>query len=545
MKKLFLLFHTVKYLKFKQLYFRLVRKLTHPKVNQLSLPLSSKDGNWCSHTLYEPKLVSPLRVKLLNVEADISETEVWNSDKFTKLWLYNLHYFDYLHSANADSMHAENQTLIKRWIDENMPPAGNGWEPYPISLRIVNWIKAHLGGQPLDQRALDSLATQADFLSQDLEYHLLGNHLFVNAKALVFAGCFFDGKQAQKWLESGTRILYCELEEQILDDGANFELTPMYHGIMLVDLLDLYNLAQCFAYKFDKRLIALIQQKIPKMLDWLEAMSHLDGDISFFNDSATGIAPTNQRIFDYAETLGFSVGQSKRPSLLDFSASGYVVARTDSAKLIADLGNIGPDYIPGHAHADTLSFELSVFGCRFIVNSGISEYGLSQERLRQRQTAAHNSVSLKELSSSEVWSGFRVARRATISNRSVKNTDTLPYQFNAQHDGFVRQKRNCVHHRSWSMDTGKCVITDSIIGDRHDALGHLHFHPELKIELDRDFSIKVDGERFRGLIKIYGGKPALKESAWHPQFGLSIENKKLEYTFEQGQVKIEISWEEQ
>ena len=39
---------------------------------------------------------------------------------------------------------------------------------------------------------------------------------------------------------------------------------------------------------------------------------------------------------------------------------------------IFDVAPLGPDYLPGHGHADTLSFELSLFGHRFITNSGTS-----------------------------------------------------------------------------------------------------------------------------------------------------------------------------
>ena len=46
------------------------------------------------------------------------------------------------------------------------------------------------------------------------------------------------------------------------------------------------------------------------------------------------------------------------------------------------------------------------------MNSGTSEYGLGEERQRQRGTAAHNTVVIDGENSSEVWAGFRVARRA-------------------------------------------------------------------------------------------------------------------------------------
>ncbi|TOQ84691.1 hypothetical protein CGG86_23720, partial [Vibrio parahaemolyticus] len=69
---------------------------------------------------------------------------------------------------------------------------------------------------------LNSLSLQVQALEQQLEYHLLGNHLFANAKALVFAGCFFKGDLACRWLERGLDILHKEVAEQILSDGGNF-----------------------------------------------------------------------------------------------------------------------------------------------------------------------------------------------------------------------------------------------------------------------------------------------------------------------------------
>ncbi len=56
-------------------------------------------------------------------------------------------------------------------------------------------------------------------------------------------------------------------------------------------------------------------------------------------------------------------------------------ARLGPAYLVCDCANVGPDYLPGHAHADTLSFELSLDGRRLFVNSGTSVYGIGPERI--------------------------------------------------------------------------------------------------------------------------------------------------------------------
>ena len=52
--------------------------------------------------------------------------------------------------------------------------------------------------------------------------------------------------------------------------------------------------------------------------------------------------------------------------------------------LITDVGAIGPDYLPAHAHADTLSFELSLFGRRVVVNGGTSRYATGPRRDAER-----------------------------------------------------------------------------------------------------------------------------------------------------------------
>ena len=61
-------------------------------------------------------------------------------------------------------------------------------------------------------------------------------------KALVFAGLFFNGKESNRWYQIGQKIIDKELLEQVLNDGGNFELSPMYHSIFLEDLLDLVNI---------------------------------------------------------------------------------------------------------------------------------------------------------------------------------------------------------------------------------------------------------------------------------------------------------------
>lgn len=538
-------YHTLKYLKPEQFIYRLIRKVSSPKkrfVNTTLEPIESLE--WVDCSLYQQKLFSPNKAIFLNHQEDIGSPNIWNQEDIAKLWLYNLHYFDDLNAQGKENRKGLHCDILQRWIEENPWGERNGWEPYPTSLRIVNITKASLSGLPLNQEVIDSLAMQADYLSQDLEKHLLGNHLFANAKALIFSGLFFAGNSADNWLRVGLEILEREINEQVLDDGGNFELTPMYHAIMLVDLLDLVNIFNVYPSKVQGSLVSLVVSKVKAMLEWLPAMTHLDGEISFFNDSAMGIAPSPDKIAEYARLLSIEVcGETNASDQLvsDLTDSGYVSVKSKDTCLITDIAGVGPDYIPGHAHADTLSFELSLFGRRLFVNSGTSEYGLGEERLRQRSTQAHNTVSINGMNSSQVWSGFRVAKRAQVFNKGVSQVGSS-VEISASHDGFEQQGAGCIHSRIWQIDESSLTIVDEIKGSFDSAIGYLHLHPDVEVvEVGRSKMILNVGNKPIEL-SLEGGSFSLKPSSWHPEFGVGVKNECLNVVFDANKVRLLVSW---
>jgi hypothetical protein len=123
----------------------------------------------------------------------------WDRSEQSKLWIYNLHYFEWLREAIASERVADDAAWLDRWISENPVGRGAGWEPYPISLRTVNWIIWFLTFGRGTRMHFDSLVTQVRHLVRSIEYHLYGNHLLANAKALICAGTFFEGPEADIW----------------------------------------------------------------------------------------------------------------------------------------------------------------------------------------------------------------------------------------------------------------------------------------------------------------------------------------------------------
>jgi uncharacterized heparinase superfamily protein len=471
-------------------------------------------------------MVGPELMHMLNETRSIDGPTVWNSSECSRLWLYNLHYFDDLVAADAPKRLAWHQALMSRWISENPPGVGVGWEPYPVSLRIVNWIKWALQGTPIPEECIQSLAVQARWLRGHVEWHLLGNHLVANAKALIFAGAFFRGTEAEGWLRDGIEILRTELDEQILSDGGHFERSPMYHGIILEDLLDLLNLRCAFGHRLGVHyslFSSKVSIQVPRMVSWLVAMCHPDGEISLFNDAAMGIAASPSELVRYASRLGFAQPRSCGDGLIHLAASGYVRMQQGPVMAILDVGEVGPRYLPGHAHADTLSYELSLFGHRVAANSGTSTYALGPQRQYQRSTAAHNAVEVDGEDSSEVWGGFRVARRALPVGLELREDDA-GMDVSCGHDGYRRLRGRVLHRRTWRLADSRMTVTDRLTGRCRWAVSRIHLHPDVEASMLTGDSpaiidLCVDG-RNPGLVITC--PTTLLGTEYHPEFGVTL-----------------------
>jgi uncharacterized heparinase superfamily protein len=534
-------YRTIKYLKPSQISALLFRARRRPKPDLGAAPPRRKiTGRWTPAIPRQESMLSLTRFRFFNVEDDVQIPGDWNSTESERLWLYNLHYFDYINASPAPPAALQ---IVERWIQENPPAEGTGWEPYPLSLRIVNWIKYLLAvreqlaflrpeGQAVGERCRQSLAVQARFLTRTVEYHLLANHLFANAKALVFAGLFFEDRESAGWLAKGLSILDREIDEQILSDGGHFERSPMYHCIILEDLLDLANIAAAYPRLVNPELAARWNRAATRMFSWLGAMVHPDGRIALFNDAAFGTAAEPHELAAYAGRLGIPVTSPHRAPLVSLEESGYFRARAGLFTLLADAGPIGPDYQPGHGHADTLSFELSLRNSRVIVDSGTSTYEPGAQRLLERSTAAHNTLEINGQSSSEIWKSFRVARRARVVDRRVSERRDGALSIAAAHDGYRRPAAFTtadgigLHKREFVLSERGLEIKDIVTGRKRVAVRlYFHFHPGTVLVKREKNVVDVYGRGGRFLASLECDslfRVRTEPYDYHPMFGLSL-----------------------
>lgn len=494
--KIKLIYRTVIHLKGIQVFYQIYYKIRNRVLDPISfgtlsgyVPIRKPLG--FSEFSFHPKATrivfsgrTPVQVSFLNQAHEFETNLDWNYSRNGKLWTYNLNYFDFLFDAKLEVDFG--QQLIKRYVDD-YGRLKDGLEPYPISLRGINWIKFLSINNIRDHEIDQCLYKQFKILESNLEYHILANHLLENAFSLFFGAYYF---QNTRFYSKAKQLLLSQLKEQILSDGAHFERSPMYHQIILFRLLDTINLVKNNKWKCNELLKELEDIAI-SMLGWLENITFGSGEIPHLKDATDGIAPTTKELKDYAQLLNID-WETKNAILSD---SGYRKLDNEKFELIVDVGEVGPSYQPGHAHADELNFVLNVKQKPFIVDVGISTYEKNQRRQLERSTNSHNCVSLDNANSSEVWGGFRVATRARV--RVLNDSES---EIEAEHSGFER--KGLIIQRKFSLSHSSVWIEDTLKGNSaliESTVSMLHFHPDVQLQISGE---NIFAENIR--IKLVG-----------------------------------------
>ncbi len=437
------------------------------------------------------------RFRFLNLPpVDFGGRVDWNfAPDRDPLWLYNLHYGEWAGTLSASFLLTGRQRyrdaaigLVSDWIEHNPVCKGPGWEPYPTARRLVAWSRLDFSfpGDSAWQgfrrdRLAPSLRQQARVLADNLEYDLSNNHLIADFRALAWAGLLFpQWPEAGKWRSFGLGGLREEMRRQVLPDGVHDERSISYHTIVLQDLLETWHLCRLSGLPAPED----VEPVLGKMMQFLSDMQAPDGSYPMFNDSvggypidfrsvllAGGLLFGNPRWVslaagaDASYAAGFSTGAGGdlqrqadplrnshlssrgRPgggdALSSYGDAGYVVMRDDNGGcLYFDSGPMGPAHLPGHGHADALSFVLYGKGMPLIVDPGVYSYHDGRWRDHFRSTAAHNTVSIDGQDQCRFWGKFRVAYPP-----KVRLLECSEGRVSGEHDGYARLNRPVIHRR--------------------------------------------------------------------------------------------------
>lgn len=482
-------------------------------------------------------------LELIHQRVDFSSGVDWSYAAAGSLWTYQLHNFDHL---RGEGLSREFRTeVLMSWIRNHR--SGVGWDPHPTSLRLLSWGKLLLSPGSLlldDQKALpiyESMAQQADCLKLNLEVRLQTNHLFSNLVGLVFAGLLFSGERADFWLKYDEDLIK-EMRKQFNSDGGHEERSPMYHCLLVENLLDVLNLARVRPERASARLVKNLEETIARSLSALKVWLQPDGRIALFADSSFGVASEPDSLLQYALDLGVLPREfpGSERVLMD---TGYARLEAKELGLIASVAGPMPAHNPGHAHCDALGFELWCGSERVVTDTGVYEYLSGPRREISRETLSHATLKLGATDQAEVWSAHRVGGRPEVKLLSFEDG----HRFEASCRGWATREN--VHHRIFMTDGRDIEVQDRVEGPGIKTQLSLPLAPGIRARLvhdpDGDAEVHLaleSGRRIRICLPIEA-EWRIEPHVYFPEFGVEVVRQRIvgeSDSFESGRWRFEL-----
>jgi uncharacterized heparinase superfamily protein len=430
---------------------------------------------------------------------------------------------------------------LQSWLESNPPQIGVNWAcTMDVAIRAVNWIWALYFFAQSPTFTDDSLTR---FLKGILQHgrHIIrnledgpirGNHYLADGVGLVYLGIMFpEFKEAEAWRNKGLEILFGEMLHQVYPDGVDFEASIPYHRLVL----ELFLTPILLCRLNDIVVPSTVMVRLEKMFEFVRAYTKPDGTIPVWGDADDGrllrlSRPGLEREFiDHRYLLAIGAVLFNRPDFglaagncweeaiwlfgrqaveyraslpaqpmptpsVHFPNAGIYIMRQNDLYLLLDAGPNGQDDNGGHAHNDTLSFELFAHGKSFIVDPGSYVYTADYKaRNLFRSTAYHNTVIVdgQEVNPFEENRLFSMDNHAKVTVHRWETT--LEYDFfDAEHNGYRRLTQPVTHRRQVYFDKieGWWIIRDLLLGaGSHQLQWNFHFAPEFEDKLICDEGI--------------------------------------------------------
>jgi uncharacterized heparinase superfamily protein len=450
------------------------------------------------------------------------------------------------------------KTSLEQWIAANPYAYSVNWAcTMEVALRIMVWTwffkvfhaSAAWSDAEFQLRFLSSLFLHAEFTSKHLEFSdINGNHYTADAAGLCFAGLFFGaGFAAERWRDTGWKILTSELPRQVFADGVDFEAATAYHRLVL----ELFFLPACYREAQGLPVPEDYQQRLQKMARYTEAYSRPDGSIPLCGDADDaralpfGSQPLNDHRYlcawltlkwgrppsnshnseqsappmrriemaaevywllgaDALQRLAVTADSKPEPVCTAFKDGGFYIMRNATDHIFIDCGPLGQGGRGGHGHNDCLALEVMLNQVLLISDCGAYVYTASYEQRNLfRSTAYHNTPQIDEqeinrfVSWDNLWS-FHPDAQYQVLEWQPGIEKTL---FRGSHNGYLRLPNPVSLQRTVVLDhrAHKLTIKDDFFctGAHHYQIPlHLAIGVRPELTPQRDVILYAGGERF-------------------------------------------------
>ena len=443
--------------------------------------------------------------------AETEPADLWRAGSATDDWLAELHSFDWLRDVRAvggDAARRRARDLVMEWLEREDRWRPVAWRPDVLAQRLANWLTyaeyLFPSDEPTDARPLlGSLTRQTRHLRRVVPLLDPGVERLMVLRGLVYTGvCVAEqARHLPRWLD----LLAKEVDAQVATDGGHLSRSPAVQFAILRHLVELRTLLRESGIETPQA----VQNAIDRMAPMVRFFRHGDGGLALFNDTNEDENWLIDVVLTRAEARGKPLAEAPHVGFQRMSANRTLV--------IMDAGLVAPPGFDAHAHAGTLSFEMSVGRQRLIVNCGAYAGTREDWRVAQRTTAAHSTVTIDDLNSAEILGGKLIGLRprlAKVARREADGNFWIDAGV-AEYGGFA----GLGHRRRLYLSSsgGDLRGEDTLVGKgSHRFSVRFHLHPSVTASLAQNAESVLlrlgDGGGWR--LRASGGVTGLQESVY-------------------------------
>ena len=446
-------------------------------------------------------------------------------------WLAELHGFAWLRDVKevgGEEPARFAAAMVEGWIERFGRYTPLPWRADVVGERLAAWIShSAMIFRGADRSFIDkffrSLGQQRRHLMRVVPGLLDGACLLHAIKALIYAQLALTERDGP--LNAALDLFVREIQRQILADGGHCERSPALQIEVLRDLVDVRG-ALVAAHK---EVPSAVQSAIDRMAPMVRFFRHSDGGLALYNDSDEGDAAAIDLLLARSAATGKPLTHA--PHI------GFHRLVAGSTLVIADTGAPAKRGLDEHAHAGTLSFEMSIGKDRMIVNCGTFPGADAQWRRALRATAAHSTAVIDDTNSSEIKPdgsmGARVERCV-----ATRNDADGAFWLDASHDGYWRGF-GVMHKRRLYLAAGGQDLRgeDNFVNEQGKKVKgagrgftiRFHLHPSVRVSLVQNGASALlqmpNGQGWR--FRCAGAALQLSDSVYFGQPGQTKRNEQI------------------
>jgi uncharacterized heparinase superfamily protein len=420
-----------------------------------------------------------------------------------------------LRALGTDAARLRARALVGEWISaaQNEDPVHR---PDVAGARITAWLGhydffAATADDAFRQRLMSRLVSDSRWLSAALPAEDLDARSLTALKGLIAAAVALP--EHAGFLTRALRFLPQEIMRQVLPDGCHVERSPAAQLAALQDLTEIRALLHAAQVQSPMALTGAIERMAPA----LRVLRHGDGGLALFN----GSKEESGTLVDIVLTQAGRAGRAP----LALTDGGFQRLQAGRSVVIVDCGVPPPAGLDRYAHAGTLSMELSVGRERMIVNCGAFPAGSAEWRDASRTTAAHSTLVIADVSSSEQRPEGLGRRPAVVEAQRQEANGA--HWLEASHDGWKKLFGAVHRRRLYLAESGDDMRGEDAIeaATPQPFTLRFHLHPDVSASLQQDgeavllrlrsgggWRLRADGARMSLEESIYLGGPEPRRS---------------------------------